>query len=107
MQKHVLYDYDQDKLITTTVYESYEAAVDAIDPRLNNVIAVPLAGRQRKPPKFKLGDAVRHADTEKHPHNLCEVIRVYQNGKIKVTGPGPGGVGRETVTAPAAEFVPY
>lgn len=43
MAKYVLYDPDSNTLVTTTVFDSYDEAVEALDDRLDDVIIVSLA----------------------------------------------------------------
>ncbi len=47
MAKYVLYDPDSDALVTTTVFESYEEALEALDVRLDDVIVVPLGVQEK------------------------------------------------------------
>jgi len=41
-RRFVLYDCDMEKLVGTQVYASYQEAVDAMDPRLQSVLVLPL-----------------------------------------------------------------
>jgi hypothetical protein len=88
----VLYDYDVGALVTTQVFPSYSEAADAIDPRLGNVLILPmpLDDAESSPPE----DAVEGDDQS----DICEcqregffcsgvpgILAHLENGKV-VTG---------------------